>query len=450
MTEPHELLGRWWLPHHQHHKVTGIFRWDPDSGGTLNLHAELHPVEWKDNVLPDGGVQKYRERPRIGQRYPVIWGQVESRAVTLLDSFCVTVREFGEDDALERIHVNRLLDGALYEDPEAIDVDRVVIDIRHLTGWVGQSGLKTDHPRRDVRSDDRFSVITARTLPALTADHRGTSVRFVQSLGEEGDFIHDLGISQRWSLRLVHPEPRSLSPFMDTASDIQDLVTIAVGKAADFESVRLQHPALCQLLMDGTPKGDRRQSITYHAQWANRSEPSEPVSRHQMYFTLEDLGGMDGVGRWLDVAEEYRTELSRTMATRYSASMFLEDRIMNISAALDSFDKVRRQTGNAKVDYVERIRQCIEFAGEPFLDLLATEPTAWANRVKAARHDLAHHKERFRREGTVGDHLHAERLFWLFSLCMLRLAEAPETVFGSISNHAQVRWLKEQEQEERT
>lgn len=46
-----------------------------------------------------------------------------------------------------------------------------------------------------------------------------------------------------------------------------------------------------------------------------------------MYFTLDELGGIDAVRRWLVAAQDYRTELARVMATRYSGSMFLEDRI---------------------------------------------------------------------------------------------------------------------------
>jgi hypothetical protein len=129
------------------------------------------------------------------------------------------------------------------------------------------------------------------------------------------------------------------------------------------------------------------------------------------------------------------------MATRYREGMALEDRIMNVSAALDSFDKHRR--GRQDAHYVERIRQCTELAGRPFLDLIAQDSAKWVELVKETRHDLAHHRERFRAEGSVGDHLLAEQLFWLFAICMLRLAQAPDAVFERMSKHAQYRWLNE-------
>ncbi|NYI70808.1 hypothetical protein GGQ54_001368 [Naumannella cuiyingiana] len=442
MTESFDCQGRWWLPEHQDHKVFGTFRWDPASGGTLELQGELTPIVVRDNLLPDGTVQRYRERPAtVRHEYAIIRGQVERKAYTLLDSFQLSLRELDLDDSIQRVHVNRLLEGAWYDDPSELVADRVVIDLRHLTGWVKQSGLSTDHPRHEAVDDDRFSIVTARILPTLTVAHGDTSVRLFQSLSEKGDHVFDLGIAQHWSLSLVRDEPWPVASFIDIASDIQDLISIAVGKTANFDRVSLQHPALPKLSLAGTPLGDWREDITYHAQWFNRTEPCDPVKAHDMYFTLEDLGGMAGIGRWLDIASRYRTELSRVMATRYSASMFLEDRIMNISAALDSFDKVRRRTGDAKVNYVDRVLKCIDLAGEPFTNLIASNEREWAKFVKEARHDIAHHRQRFRLDGTVGENLLAEQLYWLFVICILRSADAPPAVFHRISEHAQVRWL---------
>jgi len=115
---------------------------------------------------------------------------------------------------------------------------------------------------------------------------------------------------------------------------------------------------------------------------------------------------------------------------------------MNISAALDSFDMHRRRTGKW-VGYAERVKHCVDLAGRPFLDLIVIDPDQWVERVVNTRDDLAHHRERFRTDGSVGDYLLAEQLFWLFVLCMLRLTDAPDTVYEGIGKHSQIRWLTE-------
>ncbi len=116
---------------------------------------------------------------------------------------------------------------------------------------------------------------------------------------------------------------------------------------------------------------------------------------------------------------------------------------MNVSAALESFDTVRCH-GPKSTKYEARIARCVELAGRVFQDLIDSEIHDWVLSVVEARHDLAHHREGFRTVGSVGDHLLAEQLYWLFSMCMLRVAGAPEGAFEAIGRHAQVRWLREQ------
>lgn len=444
MDQTSTLRGRWWLPDHKDHQVFGTLAWNANDGGTLHLHDELQRAVWLDNVLADGSVQRYRaDRGEFRRNYPLIFGRVENRAYTLLDSFRLSAREYDEDNRIEKVHVNKFLEGAWFDDAEELRVDRVVINLRHLTGWVNLSGLGVVWPRADGTDEDVFAVVTAKKLPPFTTEHDGVSLRIFQGIGGTGDHVHELGVSQSWSVRLQQAAPEPLDTFLDIASDFQDLVSVAVGKTAQYENVVLQHPNVPLLSVGGTPIKNVRHDITYYIRWSNRCAPCEPVKSHDMYFTFDDLGGIDGVGRWLAVAADYRTELGRVIATRYREDMVLEDRIMNIAAALDSFDMHRRGTGKW-VGYAKRIEHCMSLAGQPFLDLIVIDRGQWVERVVQTRDDLAHHRERFRTEGSVGDYLLAEQLFWLFVLCMLRLADAPDSTFERIGKHPQICWLTKQ------
>ena len=96
-------------------------------------------------------------------------------------------------------------------------------------------------------------------------------------------------------------------------------------------------------------------------------------------------------------------------------------------AALESFDKHHRGTED-EVLYGKRIGACVDLAGDVFRDLMVEDPDDWSKRVKELRNDLAHHRDRFRLDGSVGGHLISEQLYWLFALCMLRVANAPDEV----------------------
>jgi hypothetical protein len=441
-TERTEIHGQWWLPEHEDHKVHGTFTWDQEDGGTLHLTDELRRIIWKDNVLADGAIQKYRDHPTRPPEYPVIFGTAKDRAYSLIGTFRLSANDFGNGDPFERIHVNRYLDGAFFDDPEELAVDRVIFDMRHLTGWVNTSGLEVTRDRQPA--EEVFVTLVAKTMPAFQTTVGSFGVRIGQNLQTFGDQINDLGVRQVWVLRLATDQPRPLADFTDVASDFQDLLSIAVGKTADFERVQVQHPDLPLRSLDGNPIQDLRDSIDVRTRWSVRSDPVDPVGTHDMYFTLDQFGGIEGVARWLTVAETYRTELGRAMATRYSTRMHLEDRIMNVSAALDSLDRVRRATGKTKVAYLTRLRECVRFAGDPFPALIGQHSTDdWTKIAKTARNDLAHHSEMFRTSGSVGEYLLAEQLFWLFALCLLRLAQAPDEVFETIDKHGQFRWLAE-------
>lgn len=443
MTAPLTLQGRWWLPDHPAHRVFGTLTWHADEGGTLLLQDELRPVVWLDNILADGSVQKYRnDRGEMQRTYALIYGQVEHRAYTLLDSFRLSAHEYDEDERTEKVHVNRFLEGAWFEDPDELRVDRLVIDMRHLTGWVDHSGLEVEWPQSGSADTDVFAVVTAKMLPPFETNGEGVILQLTQALGDTGDHIHALGVEQQWTLRLRTPEPGPLDVPLKVAYDFQHLVSIAVEQTAQFEKVVLQHPDLPARSLAGTQLRAMRQDVTYYVRWSNRTAPRDPAETNDMYFTFDDFGGADGVGRWLALAADYRTELSRVMATRYSEAMVLEDRIMNVSAALDSFDHHRRGTGKS-VNFAKRIKACVDLAGQPFLDLIVVDADHWTQRVVGTRNDLAHHRESFRATGGAGDHILAEQLFWLFAMCMLRLTDAPPEVFERITQHRQIRWLTE-------
>jgi len=448
--EPFEVQGLWWLPEHEDHRVPGVLSWDPNRGGTLRLVGQLWPVVLLDNELPSGQVQKYRDHSHdTDPSYPVVLGQAEKTEYTLLNGFQTMKRDWSLEQSTETVHVNAVLEGAFFDGPD-IEVDRARFRMRDLAGWVDVSGLEVTHPRMD-RTGEEFAIVSATSLPDVVVPTTGPQVTLGHRLGVSVNGNDSAGIEQDWILRIDYDQVAPLQGFVEVASDFQDLVTIATERTAEFRSVVLHHPELPQLSLAGTPLGKARKELKFHAQWTNRvdydaegSKSREPLHGFQMFFTLEQIGA-DGVGRWLDTAAQFRTELGRAMATRYSRG-YLEDRIMNVCAALESFDKHRRGT-DEDVWYVKRIAACVDLAGDVFRDLIIEDPDEWSKRVKELRNDLAHHTNQFRLDGSVGGHLISEQLFWLFALCILRVAQAPDVVFDSIAKHRQWDWLRKEASE---
>jgi hypothetical protein len=457
-----DVLAYWWLPDRPERRVPGRLTWDPDEGGDLQLMGELREPVILDNPLPSGGVQKYRSHPApLERQYPVILGSHTTsagheEAYTLLHSLSLNAVGFhGLEEYPEHISPGAVLQGAWYTDPSDIEADRAIFDLSHLSAWVSTSGLEVSYPRLDGDVDGPYTVITAHRLPAFTTTHEEAVVELRQALAPTGDHEQAAGIDHSWRLVIKIEPMGDLDRFTDIATDIRALVTIGSGKAADITRAILQHPLKHKHTVAGEPVPAFRDDIVYLNRWAHRGNDAAPVSRHDLYFTLDQLGGPGGIQRWLQTAAMYRTELRRVMATRYTDSMYLEDRIMNTCAALERFDKVRRPDapkvlrGKRWEDapFVDRLVACAEYAGSAFDDLIREDASDWAARVRTVRNQLAHHDDPFRTTGQVGEHVLAEQIYWLFAFCMLRACDASEEAFDSIGNHRQIRWLRSQAEE---
>lgn len=439
------MHGFWWLPGHQDQRVPGVLSWDPNTGGTLRLVGQLWPIVIQHSVLPDGHVQEYRDRTHDTDRsYPVVYGEAENAAYTLLNTFQIRKRDWSLTQSSETVRVNSVLKGGFFGTPE-LHVGQALFRLRDLAGWIGANGLELAYPD-EPWVGDWFATVSATRLPKFVVPSRGPSVALEHRLEVSINGNESARINQDWVLCIDYGRLCPLQTLVDVASDFQDLVTIATERTAEFRSVALQHPDLMEYSLDGRPLSGVYKSLTYYSRWANRVDyvaegvgSRKPKSGYEMCFTFEHLGA-EGVGRWLDVAARFRTELRRAMTTRYSRG-YLEDKIMNLCAALESFDKHHRGTTD---NYVDRITACVDLAGDIFQDLIVDDSVDWSKRVKTLRNTLAHHGDQLRLDGSAGGHLIAEQLFWLFTLCLLRVAEMPDVVFDSISNHAQWMWLREQ------
>jgi hypothetical protein len=158
------------------------------------------------------------------------------------------------------------------------------------------------------------------------------------------------------------------------------------------------------------------------------------VECHEAYFGLEDLGGMPGVAKWLVVARKHRETLGKVMATRYAASMYVTDRYYNRVASLEDLNRQEAGDGNQTVSLNRRLTRCAKLAGQPFTDLVVNVDE-WVKIVKSDRDDIGHHFGRRQRQHTTEQFYLSESTYWLYVLCLLRLADAPDAVFTQITDN---------------
>lgn len=441
MNDPIDIQGVWWLPASPDHKVPGWLRYDSENGGELRLSGSIRPRE----PLKNGRDGVVTDPPQDQRIYPRIHGQSGRKFFNLEDSFQISIEHYlcRDDDSAEKIHVNWLLTGAWFESDEQVEFDKAIVRFQHLTDWVNRTGLETDILNPDPGAP--FATAWAKSLPplkALMVDD--CELTLGQELSAGGDHRNDIVITQRWTLTVAAAERRPLEFFTNRVSDFHDLVSIAAGKVANIETFHFTHDDVPLRSLAGTPIGEAKAKLGYYSRWSNHDRHDERLDPHIMLFTFDDLGGIAGVERWMRFAGTYRSELSRVMATRYNKQMFLEDRVTNCVAALGSFDRTRRDDRHQGTYLVERLRECVNFAGPSFVGLLAGESVEdWTMRAKNHRNSLGHHLDAFRNDTGIIERELGDQLLWLATLCFLREAGALEHLFDKISRHKSYKWIAE-------
>jgi hypothetical protein len=268
------------------------------------------------------------------------------------------------------------------------------------------------------------------------------TLQLSQHLGMKGDRREELSLQQRIVCDVRSINPRDLDEFTTQIGFLQDLLTITSGRVANLRDLYFTHADVPEFLMNGKPIRGSRAELRMYTRWANRDNNTEGMSPYAMLVTFEEFGGAAGVGKWMSTAARYRSELRRIMAARYNPGMFVEDRVFNVVAALESFDRTRRSDQDGRTPLVERLRKCVEFAGAPFPEILAGETVeTWTERAKTDRHALGHHSDLFRQDMSLVERELADQLAWLGLFCLLRAAGTPDAVFEKIANNMHFRWV---------
>jgi hypothetical protein len=437
-----EVRGQWWLPGRDDRRVPGILTFSPEEGAELTLFGSLRSIfEEGEHTEKDGTVRISITQAALERsgNYPRLHGDGGGTAYTLQD--CLRVRSSSTivpGQGSETIRVTRILKGALFEKDEALEGTGISFGLTNLVDWIGETGISEEWREADSALEDapRFRIEAYEKPDRFATLANGGTVYLKHSVGITGDRMSDRSLTQGFHWRVNQPEMVSMDDLQDLASDVQDLVSIATDRTASFESVRFWHPEVYREMRGG----DRMpEAIDLFVVWNTKAErPVRRLHEHNLLFTFEDLGGIDGVRRWMNAAARHRGGLGRVMATRYAKEMFVSDRLLNCSAALEAFDRdsTKAKGSNLKT----RLERCATLAGDPFTNLVG-DVSRWAETIRVERNDVAHHFGRRMRTSGSETYYLWQSLYWLYVMCIMRDSGAPEEVFNHMQQHGQYRWL---------
>lgn len=450
--------GIFWLASDPEEQVTGRLRFDTAEGGVLTLIGSFGGIEGFNNTAERVPYQR-------------ILGVAGKKLLTL-ERCLETSKSFEMPGFVrQKFHVGHVLAGAHFEDEAPIRFESVWVTIDNLAQWLGRTGLTFTMEEQDGELNRLGLELNPLPSEVITAENH--TVELAYTYGVKGDHQTQSTFEHGTAFRVSRSEPGEFfEDLFPLAGALQDLVTIAVDAPCLLDSIRLRHADLVSELPSGTRV---HESVEVWLQNRDRAKTlSKPRLGYEMLFTFDQLGGLAGVSRWLDVASEYRSALDSLLSLRYGGVMYVESRLQNMVQAAETFHRLgfpnhvrppdeykafkralvkqveqeSRQWLHDQLQYSneprlkQRLLDLAGFAGDPFT-LLVGEVEPWAEGVKEARNSLVHHDGHRDqpKDGTLIHHM-SESLFYLVVLCLLRQCNVPGEVLAGVSENRRFQWLR--------
>jgi hypothetical protein len=307
-----ECDGRWWLPGEEQTGVAGTLKVSDEGGMTLSVIGSLGEMK---NAFAE-------------KLYPIILGSVDKgpkgNEVTLTGSFRTGATMGSFKDVRESYHVDRAYFGALLPKEASFAFKSMRLQLGGLTEWL-------------------------HTLSGF--EQKGTGV------GQVGETVPLGFYTRREPVRAAVPGGAVAvglgfrSGFSATRYEFQEAgqikVTCDAPISADEFHMRYGYALRCLM----TFVCDRAQTIERFSVWRPEAPDQEilvvgelvqpddeatkdPVSWHEMLFTLGDVEFPDFIQRWFALTEVYKEACNVYFGLLYGRPSYLDVKFQNVANAV--------------------------------------------------------------------------------------------------------------------
>lgn len=422
LSQHREWWGRWWLPDDEDHKYSGVLEFDPTGGVVLRLVGgfEYHVFD-----EPAAGMRAYSGEMR---EWPVVLGQTESRAVTLLDCRAVSGKSynFAQPDTLH-LRARTVLDGCWLSDAERAAFVGADASIENLTWWDPTSSVSgtLQFPKDGAPSPatGELHVAPAGEL-AAAAEHMKITLSRTYTLPKlETTRAETVARIRDWTvLSAEFDAPVPFESALEPIEAVRDLVSLATSDSCGVVWQRVWLEPQQGAYPEDHPYAGRPHKVDcYRRQQVVALPDRKAPDVEDLLVSLEEVAFADLLPQWLEVRAQFHAASSIILGMRYSPSASLESRVTNAVGGAESFHRALNPPPPIPPAEFARIRKALLEAvdedrrrwlsgllsrNEPslrdrLLDLvdrldtnvsakLLPDPNRWAAAATNARNALAH------------------------------------------------------------
>ena len=418
-----DIEGLFWIPAESDDKKAGRLTFNETDGATLNLIEQFRvPIE-------DG--RRVARIPLSLNKEPVrIVGSAGGRWLTLHD--CQeTGRKMDSTSVVRRqYHVTVVLCGAFLNEEEPLVFSSATVRLGHMEEWVNRSGLGVVYGYEgDSNLINSVQISYTPIKPDVTDTSWGQiALTFPWEL--RGDHFVESSVKHRCSVELRFTSPQTLETIFSFSSSLWHLLTIGIDSPTSILNMTLYHP-------------NERRRVDLYTQWneSGTQRSTETIHQRRMLLGFDDIGGLHGVARWLEVAGKYDTVIGTLVSHWYRPKMYVENRYMNVLVAAEKLLRIRLKKRSFK--FATELKQlACETSGA--FQALVGDIDFWVKKVVQTRANRVVHPGRH----DAGDgwrlHLLAESIYLLVVLVLFRECDVPQDTIANIQNHDRFKWLASQ------
>ncbi len=357
MTQDLDVEGWFWLEGTER-EVAGRLTYNMHSGLELHLIGSFHP----DNPLPDRDIQAYVHGIANGKQY------------TLLNCYRTASSSGIPGARSETYSPASVLQGAHLDKSLPLEFDSVTLEMSHLHSWIGKnltsSALQQDGELRIVVSPSHKESIAVKIGELTLTVGSAHSWRIASDV--------PLSLKEHAMIGVNFSKSRNLDDIRLISSTLKNLVTIGVGAPSSITNITVHKQN----------SGARSTDLKLYEDTPLDSDQEDGFrSRiHNMMFTFDDIGGIEGIAKWLDHSSEFRPVLGFLLSHWYLPRLYLENQFLNVVIALEALGNIH-SSGKTSL---RKILKChYDSAGHAFQSSVP-DRNAWVELTAKLRGKIVH------------------------------------------------------------
>ena len=414
-----DLEGLFWRPEAPNREIAGRLRFDPTDGAILSLIEPFRFNTTDGTRIPLIDLVGERPEDRDGIRF---LGTAGSLLLTLDRCYLLGSSVKSSRIIQRRYRVSTILSGAHFGLDEPLIFCSVTVQLSNLVQWVGRTGLSIDRYPKGARVRINYA-----SVPSIETATNGGSIAVTFPWRWETDRFSKSMVEQKCALEYRFHTPQPLVKIMGICTSLRNLLTICVQSPSTVIDARLTHPDL-----------DR--PMTLFVQWIGKDSRREQdsIDRSKMSLTFDDIGGVESIRAWLDLASRYSELIAMLVSHWYTPTLYQEQRYFNAVVAVEMLIRIRKNRNDVNLrqalgDLVQEVKSLFE--------PLVGDLKRWTQEVVQSRDNYVVHPGLRGNSDGYRLYLLSESIYILVVLTLLQECGVSIDSLKNIQNHQHFKWL---------